>query len=309
MGQLVDRMARRLRLARALWQQDTLGPFLQQRLFRAYRRHKWVRLEPGQYLDTQIEPGVWMRLPREVGLAELIYLHPYELDVREFIRRYLQVGNVFVDVGAHIGYFSMIAARKVGVTGCVYAFEPSPDTFQHLQANVALNRFPQVICVPVAVSDQSGSAVLCTRVGEASDAFNTLGDMSWGGPVNESEVTCVRLEDYLCEQGQPAVHLVKIDVEGWETHVLRGAESLLVGPDAPALVIEFSDWLAEAAGSSTQALRAQIEGLGYSLYRYDPAGVLIEPVNRINWHYDNLVATKDPEATLRRLSAHYQELA
>lgn len=299
----MNKMMYRYRLARALWQQGVFGYFLQQRFFRSYRRHKWSNLRPGQYLDTRIEPGVHLRLPREIGLAELIYLHPYEWDTREFIRRYLKTGEVFVDVGAHLGFFSMIAARKVGAEGCVYAFEPSPDTFRHLEANVALNRFSQVICVPAAVSDQPGSAVLHTRLNEPSDAFSTLTNFNPDNQVKSMPVTCVSLDEYLQQQKRSDVHLVKIDVEGWEAHVLRGAESLLTTPDAPVLVIEFCDWLAEAAGSSTQALRSQIEALGYGLYHYDPANIFIEPVQGASWQYDNLIATKDPAATLKRLRA------
>ncbi|HEX3053635.1 MAG TPA: FkbM family methyltransferase [Aggregatilineaceae bacterium] len=172
-------------------------------------------------------------------------------------------------MGAHIGYFSVIAGCKVGAEGRVLAFEPMPETFEILTENARLNGFEHVRCIQAAVSDTPTTAIMQTRVDEVGDAFSTLGSLGNSAAVRQVEVQCIKLDDYLGNNSIDRVHLMKVDVEGWETQVFRGATELLSAPDAPALIVEFSDYIAQQAGGSTQALRAQIESFGYELYIYD----------------------------------------
>lgn len=121
---------------------------------RKARRRRLAR--DGGVLQMQIEPGVKLTLPGNDGVAGLIYAYHYEVGEREFVRRYLQIGDTFVDVGAHIGLFTLIAAHKVGPAGKVIAFEPCKTSFEVLKANIALNELSNVKCENMALSNRQG---------------------------------------------------------------------------------------------------------------------------------------------------------
>jgi FkbM family methyltransferase len=130
--------------------------------------------------------------------------------VQEALVRHLAPGDVVYDVGAHVGFMTLIAARLVGRTGRVIAFEPDAANRSALLENVALNGFQNIDVLEVAASAQSGSASLV-----GGGLTGSLGD--------GDQVRLSRLDEL--ELPRPA--LVKIDVEGHETEVLRGATGLL----------------------------------------------------------------------------------
>ena len=93
-----------------------------------------------------------------VSVIEFFIFQEYEPEtVHEFLN-VLQQGDVVVDVGAHIGFYSLLAADKVGEKGHVYAFEPAPATFEILNANISINAFDNITAVKKAVTDKSGVA-------------------------------------------------------------------------------------------------------------------------------------------------------
>jgi FkbM family methyltransferase len=124
-------------------------------------------------------------------------------------------GDVVYDIGAHFGYYALLALKLVGTEGRVLAFEPSPPNLARLYRHIELNRCSNVQVLELAVSDREGSAHFETRTGSG------LGHLAPDGPV---EVKITRLDGL---QGYPLPNVMKIDVEGAEVGVLRGANSLL----------------------------------------------------------------------------------
>ena len=124
-------------------------------------------------------------------------------------------GDVVYDIGAHFGYYALLASKLVGTEGRVLAFEPSPPNLARLYRHIELNRCSNVQVLELAVSDHEGVAHFETRTGSG------LGHLAPDGPV---EVKITRLDGL---QGYPLPNVMKIDVEGAEVGVLRGANSLL----------------------------------------------------------------------------------
>lgn len=298
-------LARKARTAWDLHREGRLGPVLRRVALRSVRSPVWaLRSRLGAEMTVKVAPGVSMRLRFDDRLGYLIYADSFELSERGFIARFLRRGDVFVDVGANIGLFTVIAAHLVGSEGAVYAFEPATPVFDRLRRNIALNRLSNVHPECVAISDVDEARPMVV-VGDGFAAWSTLGNPigdAAGARRRTDVVRCVKLDGYLRSARVGHVDLMKVDVEGWESHVLRGAGELLGNPEAPALLVEFSDAAAQSAGSSCAGLREALESLGYGVFRYDSraARLLPEP-HRASYAYSNLVAVKNLQAAERRL--------
>ena len=215
-----------------------------------------VPTEEGCALYT--DPSVDRGLDRE-----LYYQGVYEAGTLHVMRHLLRPGDVFIDVGANVGLMSVVAARMVGPTGRVYAFEPVRSTARLLERNVALNRASNVEIVPMALGARRERRVITehleTHRGAASFATGGAGTASEEVPVDT-------LDAFVRERGLAGrVRLVKIDVEGWEEQVLQGGMGLLSGASAPALIVEHSVPVRELGSGSN--LDARLRSLvGYRMF-------------------------------------------
>jgi FkbM family methyltransferase len=148
------------------------------------------------------------------------WLGVYEGEKAVAFARELQPGDIVLDVGAHAGYYTLLAADKVGPAGQVFAFEPVPRNLFFLQRHVGLNGLTNVTVVPVAVSDHGGLA----RFGEGPDEDGSTGRFDKHGGLL---VSTVCLDDLHTAGWIPRPRLIKVDVEGAELSVLLGAQKLL----------------------------------------------------------------------------------
>jgi FkbM family methyltransferase len=234
-----------------------------------------------------------VQLGDELGLRYALG-QPYEPDVQAFLEGFLRPGMVFFDLGASIGHHTLIAAQRVGPGGEVHAFEPLPSEFAKLSANVRLNGFhDRVRLNQLAVSDHAGLVELHTA-GDGLGAYASLGRPLWNQGGGVAQVSAITLEQYVRDASCPRIDVLKMDVEGAETAVLRGGHGLFAGHDAPLIICEFSDATAAGLGHSTGTLRDTLEGLGYGLFRFDPLlGRLVPEPRRPGYDYANLVAVKE----------------
>jgi FkbM family methyltransferase len=157
----------------------------------------------------------------------------WEPHVTALFRRLLSAGDVCIDVGANIGYFTLLAARLVGPSGHVYAFEPGPRAYPALRANLELNGATNVTVIEAAAGEAEGEALLSAPApgNLASASLRRSGPGSTVVPVRRID-SAVRADDLA------RVRLVKIDVEGYEIEVLKGLEGLFEAGARPAIVVE-----------------------------------------------------------------------
>lgn len=159
----------------------------------------------------------------------------HERPVQELFVELIRSGSVVWDVGAHRGFFSLLAARLAGPEGRVHAFEPAPATARTLRESVGLNGLDNVTVHELAVAGHEGEAVLNVR---PATAMSTLDGDAGGDPIT---VRCSTLDALLAELGEP--DLVKIDAEGAEGAILSAAQDLLHGRSA--VLVEAHDEIAE----------------------------------------------------------------
>jgi FkbM family methyltransferase len=172
-------------------------------------------------------------------VSRTLYLfRDFEADVTALLLSLLKPGDTMLDVGANFGYFSLLAAQRLGPSGRVLAFEPDPRNIARLRANLQVNGITNVTVIPKAVYDQAGTLTLNL----ATDDEDNLGSSSLiaaGHGRQPLEVPVVRLDDLLPAEGIEHVELVKMDIEGAEIGALEGARESLRAGRIDRILLEF----------------------------------------------------------------------
>jgi FkbM family methyltransferase len=189
--------------------------------------------------------------------------HPYEPDVTHYFETVLQSGDVFVDVGAMIGYYTLLASKRVGWKGHVYAFEPHPDHFSILEKNVKQNRRTRNVTMEQkAVMDFSATkGVLYLSAENAADHRAAY-------PKQDREtipVEYVSLDDYF-EKGK--VDFIKLDIQGSEPYALMGMTKILRNPNIVVVTEFWPEGILQAGWSPTDYLWMLTEH-GFGLHTMD----------------------------------------
>ena len=186
----------------------------------------------------------------------------YEPDVSATVRQVLRTGQCFVDIGANIGWFSLLGASLVGPTGLVVAIEPNPRNVALLEHSAKENGFHNIEVVAVAVAETAGTVALET------DGSNGRIIAIQGPPAQPVEASYVvaayPLDTVLAGAGVGRVDAIKMDVEGAEPLVLRGAAAT-IARDRPVLSTEFYPQALESSVSAPEAYLAELRRLGYRL--------------------------------------------
>jgi len=224
-------------------------------------------------------------IPGDVVGRPIVYFGVYEYAISSLLRAFLRPGDTFVDVGANIGYYSVLAGSLVGSSGRVLAFEPSPHIRSRLQRNVALNRLAQVEVRAEAVTRETGFVRLIEPQGGNNDG---LAYVDQSGGERGVRVPAIRLDDEPELAGRPP-NVMKVDVEGGEPEVFAGAEGLLRDDSAPSIFFESFKLERDAA---------ILKGHGYAVFQptWDGGAIrltddLRAPAYR-QWEAPNFVAVK-----------------
>lgn len=176
----------------------------------------------------------------------LIMGRGYEIHTTELFKRMVKPDMVVVDVGAHIGYYTLIASKLVGERGKVFAFEPEPRNYNNLTQNVELNNCKNVMTFGKAVSKNEGKTLF--YVSDNASGECSLVEMK-NRPKKTIEVETVILDNVLADQ---KVDIMKVDVDGSEMFVLLGAERLVGGNNKIKIFTEFWKPGLESAGYSCE---------------------------------------------------------
>ena len=200
--------------------------------------------------------------PDSNSASNVIYFtERYDPDEMGFMIAYLRPGDGYIDVGANIGTYSLLAASIVGPTGFVEAFEPHAVAVRRFEENAVTNFIDNIAIHQVAVTDSPGQVEFLQRF----DVSNSIRTPTDAGETVES-VTAVALDDVLPER---SFSLGKLGVEGFETAALRGGASFLRAANPPVWQVEVLDHQLRKAGSSADELRRLLGDHGYLLGKYE----------------------------------------
>lgn len=201
------------------------------RRYRVYRM--LTRLAPDRYEIYRVAGGlIYLNLHESAAMVQRA-LGAYEPAKYQMIRRHLRPGMTFVDVGANKGDFTLMAARLVGESGTVISIEPEPENHSMLQRSIELNGYANIKVLQVALSDRDGIADL--RIGATSGAHTLAPEFNGVRTVSISTRT---LDGVVAEQRLRSVDMIKIDVQGLELAVLRGASQTLLANPSVILLLD-----------------------------------------------------------------------
>jgi FkbM family methyltransferase len=194
---------------------------------RRYRVYRLIsRLAADRLEIYRVEGGrIYLNLHESAAMVQRA-MGSYEPAKHALIRRHLRPGMTFIDVGANKGDFTLLAARLVEESGTVISIEPEPENRSILQRSIELNRYENIRVLPVALSDSDGTANL--QIGATSGAHTLSPEFNGARTV---KVPTRTLDGIVAEQHLESVDMIKIDVQGFELAVLRGAaETLRANP-------------------------------------------------------------------------------
>jgi FkbM family methyltransferase len=203
---------------------------------------------------------------QDMGVVSTILLYGnYEPETTNAVRTILGPGMCFVDLGAHIGYFTLLGAQVVGSQGKVYAFEPVPGTCDVLATNVVQNGYSdRVVIVPKAVSD-SGK-VINFSIDKDSSVSNKIASNKHA-MEDVTEVEAISLDEFFSVIGWPGVNLVKMDIEGLELAALQGMEELVRRNPFMRLIFEFHKENLKTMDTDPGVLFHLLQSYGFRRFR------------------------------------------
>lgn len=196
----------------------------------------------------------------------------------EWVKFFLKPDDIFLDIGANQGEYTVQAA-KIVCDGRVYAFEPSDPIRQALKKNIALNNFQNVTVSAYGLGSEPGVLPLYAAQDRFSDGtfHNGLETLFPSETRNQKvgEIQIVRLDDYAHEQGIAKCRMIKIDTEGAEFTILTGGQSF-IRKNLPVLILEFHSVTSENAGHTILDLWNMVVSWGYRIFEHLPNDTIRE---------------------------------
>jgi FkbM family methyltransferase len=199
------------------------------------------------------------------------------------VKRIVKKGDVVLDIGAHIGYYTLILARLVGEKGRVFAFEPEPNNFALLKKNVEANGYKNVVLIKKAVSDKSQKLKLYLyensgthRIHKTKDSYASV------------SIDAVKLDDYFKsykshdKMYSNRVDFIKMDIEGAESAAIKGMKELLQKNNNVKLMVEFYPKMLAGFGVKPEECLGLLEKQGFKFYDLDEEKNKVEKINKEN---------------------------
>lgn len=222
--------------------------------------------------DMIVEPK------NDIGLQKQIFeTGSYQAGTLNVIENCLRQGDIFLDIGSNIGVISLDAAKAVGNSGKVYSFEPEPDNFATLTRNIEINPFDNIEANNYALGASEGKANIFREIHDRAAASL---DGPKGNTTGGSEVSIKTLDTFVEKHITGSVRMIKINVQGWELEVLKGAKAFLSQPDAPIICVEYCDLYSTHNGLLSDVYKTICELNDYRIFKLehgkDRVGKLVE---------------------------------
>ncbi len=186
-----------------------------------------------------------------------------------FIINEVKPGGTVLDIGANIGFFTLLLAKIVGPTGRVFAFEPGPVSFAFLKANVLVNGYKNVTLVNKAVAATTGAqklyVALPRRPGESADVVSNI-PLDFGSEIREAlDIETVSLDEYFAGV-EDKIAFIRMDINGGEYFALRGMQRILKRNESVRLAIAYCPYLPSYRNIDIREFLGLIRSFGFSIY-------------------------------------------
>jgi FkbM family methyltransferase len=270
----------------AIWKH----PLTQKDKFGALRRyisfHVLGRLSRKSILFPYVGKTSFLASPGMAGIVGNIYMGLEDFEEQAFLLHYLRSGDLFVDVGANVGAYSLLASGVCEAKS--FAIEPIPSTFSKLMQNIRLNDLTHLV-----TGYNVGIGSECTRMCFTS-SLDVLNKVVLENDPNKKSANIIQVDvlslDSLLEGKSPA--LLKIDVEGYEQEVIRGSSNTLKSNNLQAIIIEL--WGHDGRyGFSSESIHNDLLKIGFLPFRYYPFERRLEKIHAYNQDKFNTLYVRD----------------
>lgn len=234
-------------------------------LLEPIRKHYCKVRRTVQINDFDSDLSINVSLNEHMG-SQIFWYGSYSRDILLSLDQHLKPGMTFLDVGANIGEITLFAGKRVGQSGRVLSFEPSDESADQLEANIALNKQTQTKVLRKGASDKAGTAPIFTNVTSFKDGSKNHGLTTLYASVDRNEkvgdIQLVTIDEVVSQEGLDRVDGIKIDIEGAELPALKGAVNTLT-KFRPWLIVEVQDETARTAGYRQEDVLDFLAKLGY----------------------------------------------
>ena len=230
------------------------------------------KIFPSAPLPVHLPFGAWL-IARSDYLGSMLTCDTFEPSERAFLQRFLQPGMTVLDIGAHHGLYTLLAARQVGAHGSVYSFEPSPRERKALRLNLWLNRCGNVTIEPFALGNVETSSDLYVVEG-FNTGCNSLRPPNIPEQTSTIAVSVRTLDNWFAEEKPDHIDFIKVDVEGAELSVIEGATQLLSEQPRPVIMAEVEAIRTEPWGYPPIDIIRSLENLQFSWFKANEDGHL-----------------------------------
>jgi FkbM family methyltransferase len=235
------------------------------------------KIVPSTGVRTTDVFGFRLKLDLANFIDRMIFMGCYEPANTHRFKRTLKPGQTVIDVGANIGYFTLLAARLTGPGGRVIAVEPHPTNFGLLKETLETNKLKQVTALEIGLGEREGTGRV--HMADQVQFPNRTASMVSSEAWTSFPVRVRALDDCLDDWGIETVDLLKIDVDGFESRIISGSAESLGSGRIKNLIIEFNDFWLKKAGDSALALKARIEALGFEQVNWWLSDQLLGPTH------------------------------
>jgi len=251
-----------------------------------------------KYVDALARP---FGLDNSLCSANLIpsdYKFDSEIKEQKFVRKIVKEGMVVFDIGAHLGKYTKLFSLLVGDKGKVYSFEPTPASFKKLACSLKELNCSNVTLVNKGIYSEN-HAITINEFPEKFNSWNSIGHPEMDNPdkpgqivpiINSVEVQAVTLDSFCKEQNVSTIDYLKVDVEGAEIHVLKGASNLLERKAIRFLQFEISKKMLEGMNTEAKRVFDFLKSKGYECYSIEPDGNIGDNMADSESFYENYIA-------------------
>ena len=233
-----------------------------------YKVGRFLAPPPNEEVTIALPYLINLVMPAGYPSSRTILLGHYEKETMKQFVDLVKTGMTVVDVGANIGYYTLMASRLTGDRGRVYAFEADSDAFASLQRNLTENNCQNLVPVCEAVSNEEGTALFCCPEPERAYIVTEP-----SAEIAQKVVPTTSLDQFFARQNWPAVDVIKMDIEGEEQAALQGMKELSRRNPSLKLIVEFNMGAIKRSGTNPVTVISTLRELGFTTARIIERGL------------------------------------
>ena len=236
--------------------------------------------------NTTYDSSLLIKVNLSDWIQQQIYFVDYsDLNGISYLKKQLKAGNVFIDIGANIGAYSLIASKLVGSNGKVVSFEPVTSICKQLKQNIKLNNLTNIVVEPKAVFDKNTTLELFISDHQNMGMSSILHHSHETG--EKQSVQAITIDEYVKIKSLLKIDFIKLDIEGAEINALRGMKQTIL-KFSPIILMEISDGILENSTTNSTVIYDFMNELNYTPYNINIKGEMLA-FNANNANYHNYV--------------------